>query len=39
MIWWDDFVERGGSEDDLVSNGGAQPRAAIKERWFGGRRG
>ena len=35
----DDFVERGGSEDDLVSNGGAQPRAAINDRWCGGLRG
>jgi hypothetical protein len=39
MIRGDDFVERGGSEDNLVSIGGAQPRAAIKDRWLGGWRG
>jgi hypothetical protein len=39
MIRGDDFVERVRSEDDMVSNGGAQPRAAIKDRRFGGRRG
>ena len=39
MIGGDQFVERGGSEDDLVSVGGAQPRAAIKDRWLGGWRG
>ena len=39
MIRGNDFVERGGPEDDLVSVGGAQPRAAIKDRRLGGWRG
>ena len=36
VIGWDQLIEGGGAEDDLLAVGGAQPRATGRERWLGG---
>jgi hypothetical protein len=36
MIGWEQLVQRGGTEDDLVAVGGAEPRSTAKDRWVGG---